>query len=323
MPDRDWRTIVSRGIALVLVLGSLGFVAMVVHAGGWDYVLDAARTLSPLHAIAAIALVVAACAADSLRYHVIARPLGVTQSPRRWVSVALVNLFGAYAANLGAPAAAYVLSQRNVDGGTSFAVSIAKQSLFVPAAFGPMCVLMVVDPTLAGGPVFRATLWTIGAIGVATLAGLFVVATWPRTAARWLAHTPLPAAATGRFVTAISTIFRSPRTLVASLVVAVINQVALAAVAVVVMIGLGADASPGLWASSFVFSAVSQAAPTPAGAGISEVAGVWLFAPYAPIPIVTAQVVLWRFLALQVPILVGGLILAHAAQRAGSGRVSP
>ncbi len=96
---------------------------------------------------------------------------------------------------------------------------------------------------------------------------------------------------------------------------ALVNQLALAAVAIAIAAGLGIVVEPGLCVRALVFSAISQAAPTPAGSGVSELAGAWLFAPLAPAPIVVACIVVWRFVALYVPIVVGGAILARTARR--------
>lgn len=315
MRERDWAAIVARGVALAVVLGSLGTVALVVYAGGLAEVTDAIARLPARHAVAAVGLVGVASASDALRYRVMAAPLGVVQPLRRWLAVAFVNLFGAYAVNAGAPAAAYVLAERGVDGGRSFALALAKQILFVPAVLLPVCVAVVVDPTLAGGAASRAALWFAGVFGLATLASVVAVATWPAATSRLLARAHVPSAPRERFVHAIGTIFRAPGTLVAAVGLALVNQAAIAGIVVALAAGLGVDVDAGLCVRALVFSAVSESAPTPAGAGISELTGAWLFVPLAPAPVVVAVVVVWRFLALYVPIAIGGVLLARSARR--------
>jgi uncharacterized membrane protein YbhN (UPF0104 family) len=313
--ERDWRRTVIRGIGLAIGLGSVGFVALVIYAGGFGRVATAARQIAPSYVASAVGLLGVAWLADALRYRVMSRPLGVSQPVRTWLAIALINQFGAYAVSAGAPAAGYALARRGVDGGTSFALALAKQSLFVPAVLGPVFVLLLVEPSLAGGPGFRATLWIIGGIGIATLVGVVLVAAWPAAASRVLAYAPVPEASRTSFVDAISKVFRAPRSLIAALALALINQAALAAIVVILLSGAGSAVDGSTWARALVFSALSQAAPTPAGAGITEVAGTWLFAPLAALPVVTAVVLAWRFLALQVPIVVGGVLLARAARR--------
>jgi hypothetical protein len=199
--------------SIAVLLGSIGVVAMVVYAGGLGEVVDAVRGLDPASVALAVALACVAWLADALRYPVMAGPLGVAQPLRTWLAIAFVNQFGAYAVNAGAPAAAFVLAQRGIDGSRSFALALAKQSLFVPAVLGPMFVLLVIDPRSAAGPDSAPYCgWPVCRGLRATLAVPVAVAAWPVGAARVLAHGPVSADASKRFVDAISKILRARRT---------------------------------------------------------------------------------------------------------------
>ena len=77
--------------------------------------------------------------------------------------------------------------------------------------------------------------------------------------------------------------------------------------------GFGGDAlAPGALGRCYLFSTLSQMAPTPGGAGISEAGGVLLFRGLLSDANVAAHLVLSRFFSTGLPILAGGLLFARS-----------
>jgi uncharacterized membrane protein YbhN (UPF0104 family) len=240
--------------------------------------------------------------------------------------IALANMCATYSASAGTPVTAYLMARRGVPAGRATAFALIQQTMFVPAALGPACVLALLAPGLAPSGAVRTTLWLTGGLAVVIIAVFVAMAVWPRgalRAARFLARGRLQSAVEDFVVAGGAMLREHPGRLLAAALCSVVNQAAVAAASVVLLAGLGASGAGSRgWAISYVFAAVSQAAPTPGGAGVSEVAGAYLmkglFAPAA----VAAHVVIWRFCAIQLPIICGGFVLADELRAYQVARMS-
>ncbi len=321
--EATWRRRVGRAVLLVLALTALGVVALVIYAGGLGNV---ARTLGHLplaYLLIAILAIAAEWWTDAARFAVMARPLGIRPRFSWWLKLALANMCATYAANAGTPITGLLLTRKGVSAGTAFAFALVQQTLFVPACLGPACVLTLLFPHLVAPGAFRATLWLAGLVAFAVIVALLLLAAWPQASVRLALWTTRGRArvAIVDFVTGVSTILRGhPLLLGASVLFSMLNQAAVAAASVALLHGLGATGSAArAWGFSYLLSAVSQSAPTPGGAGVSEVGGAWLFHGLLPAAAVAVHLMLWRFFAIQLPILVGGLLLAAELRKpAGS-----
>jgi uncharacterized membrane protein YbhN (UPF0104 family) len=111
------------------------------------------------------------------------------------------------------------------------------------------------------------------------------------------------------FVDTLARLRRRPALLFLSLALAIAEQLLFAACCAALLLALGG--SP-LFARSFLYVTLVEVAPTPGGAGVAELAGLWLFGPALGAAELAAALVAWRLLATQVPIVLGALLLARS-----------
>jgi uncharacterized protein (TIRG00374 family) len=309
-----WRRRLGRGVTLVIGLAALGVVVLVLYAGGLGQVLGTLRRLPLRWLLVAVLAIALEWWTDAARFAVMASVLGVRARLRWWLALALANMSATYAASAGTPLTAFLLTRRGVSTGKAIAFALVQQTLFVPACLAPACLLTLLYPDVVPPGLFRSTLWLAGIVALAVMVALLALALWPAASLRlslWVSRGRARGAIED-FVAGVSSILRSrPGLLVASTLFSMINQAAVAGASVALLFGLGAAGSPArAWGFSYLFAAVSQSAPTPGGAGVSEIGGAWLFHDLLPAAAVAVHLVLWRFLAIQLPIIVGGLWIA-------------
>jgi glycosyltransferase 2 family protein len=310
-PEPAWRRQLLRGLALVLALAALGTAALVIYAGGLSALLTTLRALPPAWLLLALAAIALEWLSDAARFGVMAPLLGIRPAPRFWLGLALANMCATYAANAGTPVTAFLLCRRGVGTGKAFAFALVQQTLFVPACLAPACLLTLLQPQLVPGGAFRATLWLAAGVALLVILVLVALAAWPQPSLRVATFVTRGRARRSleEFVAGVSQVLRgSPARLGASVLCSMINQAAVAGASVALLHGLGARGHEArAWGFSYLFAAVSQSAPTPGGAGVSEVGGAWLFHGLLPVPAVALHLLIWRFLAIQLPVLAGGL----------------
>ena len=317
-----WRRRLGRAVTLAIALTALGVVALLVYGGGLAEVLATLARLPAAALLLALVAIAVEWGTDAARFAVMAPSLGIRPGARFWLGLALANMCATYAASAGTPITGLLLHRKGVTGGRALAFALVQQTLFVPACLGPACVLTLVYPDLVPAGAFRTTLWLAGVVALAVIVLLVALTAWPAGSIRlavWVTRGRARAVLED-FVGGVSTLLRAhPGLLVWSVLFSVLNQAAVAGAGVALLHGLGASGSAAqAWEYSYLFAAVSQAAPTPGGAGVSEIGGAWLFRDVLPAAAVAVHLLLWRFLAIQLPILVGGLWLAAELRKPGA-----
>jgi uncharacterized protein (TIRG00374 family) len=310
----EWRAALRRGSYLAAALAVIAAGALIVFGGGVAEVGHALGRVPPAFLVLAAAGVALEWLADAARFVAAGRALDVSRSFGFWLEVALVNLFAAYVANIGPPVAAYVMAKRGVPPGQALAVTVGKHLLFFPSALGPGWLFLLLSSDRPGGEALFGTLTAMVALSVAMLAAMAAVAFRPAAAERLLGRLPFArTASVAGFVAGMSRFFRGrPRLLLGSFVLALANQAAIVLTVCAVLQGLGGHAlATGALGRCFLFSTLSQIAPTPGGAGLSEAGGVLLFRPLLDDAALAAHVVLCRLFCAGLPILAGGLLLAR------------
>lgn len=313
-----WRRPLRRGVTLTLALAVLAIVALIVFGGGVGQVAAAIAAL-PAWAIAgAVGCVALEWLLDAARFAMAGRAFGVRAPAAFWCALAVVNLAAAYAANLGPAASAWMLTQRGMRGGEALALSLGKQLLFFPAALAPALALVTFAPAIVAGPAVRTTLQVMGLGCLALLVILLVLAASPERAIRALDRITRRrgrAPALGFIAGMRRFFYERPRVLAGSIGLALANQAAIVLGLVILLRGFQAANDARTWAGAFLFSTVSQIAPTPGGAGVSEVGGVALFHGILTVAPLAGFLVLARFLTVHLPILVGGVLIARRLPR--------
>lgn len=310
-----WTSALRRGLYVAGALAVLASTALVVFGGGMGHVGRALMRLPPGFLVLAALGIALEWATDAARFIAAGRALGIARSFSFWVKIALVNLFAAYVANIGPPVAAYVMARRGVPPGEALAVTVGKHLLFFPSALGPTWILLFFSPVRAGGAALFGTLTVMVVLSVAMLMAMVAVAFWPQAAERLLRRVPLAkrSPAVSGFVQGISRFFRGkPWLLLYSLFLALINQAAIVLTVAVLLQGFGGHPwTAGALGRCYLFSTLSQIAPTPGGSGLSEAGGVLLFRGLLSDAGLAAYLVLCRFCCAGLPILAGGLLLAR------------
>jgi uncharacterized protein (TIRG00374 family) len=317
-----WRGSLRRGLWAALALAVVAVAGLAVFGGGPGVVGRALLGLPPGYLVLALAGTSLEWGTDAIRYVVAGRAVGVTLPLRRWLEVALVNLFAAYVANVGIPVAAYVMSRRGASAGDALAVTVGKNLLFFPSALLPAWLLLWRSPDHLGGVALLGTLGVLVALSVLQLLAMVAVAVWPDAASRLIQRAPLLGRWKGasRFVQGMARFFRGrPWLLVASLATALLNQAAIVGTIAVLYQGFGGDAlTTGALARCYLFSTLSQVSPTPGGAGLSEAGGALLFRGLLPDATIAAHVLLSRLFCAGLPMLAGGVLLARTLRASSS-----
>lgn len=322
-PEGDrWQRRARQGVLLSLALAVLSLVGLTLWGGGLGVVGRALGGLPP-YAIALVVLGVATeWIADAARFAVAGRMFGLRAPWSFWLKLALVNLAAAYAANVGPAASAWLLTRRGMKGGEALALSVAKQMMFFPAALAPVCVIAIVAPGFVPHETVQTALRGLGIAGLFAMGVLLVLARSPSRALAVFTrlskrgHAP----AEGFLLGLRRFFFERPRELAASLALGFVNQGAIVAMLVGLLHALGADASATVaWGRSFLFSTLSQTAPTPGAAGVADVSGVLLFQSLLEPAALAAYLLIARFATIQLPILAGGMWLARDLERARRG----
>lgn len=311
MTDIAWRRRLRRAAALVVAL-TIATVATMIFLGGGFAPIGAALVHPPPWAIAlAVGCTLLEWAFDALRFAIAGRVFGFRASPATWLRVALINLSAAYMANVGPAVSAWVLARRGMAPGQALALSLAKQIIFFPVALAPAWIVASVAPGI--GPEVRVSLELIGAVCLAGLILVLVLARNPGRVRAFLERV-LRRRAGGEFVeqflAAMRTFFfERRRLLLASVAAAVANQLAI--LGTVVALAHGLSATGPVVGTSYLFTTLSQVAPTPGGAGMTEAGGALLFRDALSPSVLVAFLLLARFLTIQLPILFGGWLVAR------------
>lgn len=311
----------QRGLAIALVLTTLGSLGLLVFGGGLGAVGPALGSVPPRALLFCLAALGLEWALDAVRFAVVARVVGVEAPATFWLRLALVYLAAAYGANLGPLACAWMLGRRGVAAGPAFAIAFGKQALYLPAVLVPTWLLST-WAQLAEGAVSSA-MRGVGLLSLAIAGAVGVVVLWPRLARRafeWSSRHRQHAAVDG-FSAALRRFFlERPGALALSLLLAVANHVAAVAALVALLSGFGVRAlDAGVWIRTLIFVTLGQSSPTPGGAGVSELAGVLLLRPLLSQSALAGFLVLGRFLAIQLPILLGAALVFNELRPPASG----
>jgi len=304
--DRAWLNRLRRGLALSLALAAVGFVALVVIGGGPRLVWSALVSAHGPWALVALGALALTWLWEALRFEVAARALPARLGAGLLAELTLVNYSAAYVANAGAPATAALLWRRSIPPGEALAVCAARQSLFLPAAILPAAGLLALQPAMPGP--LHASAWAMAAWACGAVSLLLIAMFFPAAAER-LPRRFVPAARA--FVSTLARFFRhKPGLLLASFALAVLAQATFAASCAATLRAMGASGD--VWALSFIYVTLVEAAPTPGASGVAEGAGLWLFGGLLAAPQLAAALLAWRLLAVQLPIALGALVLARS-----------